>query len=368
MPKNKDLFEINLDKPNPEIKKINMKHKRRKNLFKSIKPLVFNKRQSKSVHSQKSKSANKKTEIVGMRRSRRPPKLNPVDKKDYTYISRCFEVKKKKVNRKLSISKINRKINLKNKNLNEKKEIKQNENAVKEVRKKFKILKAKRYRTKSDFYKSNFLIDITPNDIIISKHALTFDPLLKKKKHAVLPQNEEVVNSYLKYQDYFKQACNQIPNFLTEIEKKVEVDNLITNNISMEKKEEPSTNDIGVIGKSENILEIGETDKKNIENFMELVSFTNTKNLLSIISNTTGSCSNISDSRIINEILDHSVNKNKNDNKKDKNSKNSFKSTKGKKSKNRLFSIIKTPHNSNQENYETKKKLTGIVFLKKKLK
>ena len=366
MPKNKELFGINLDKHKTEIKNINMKLKRRRNVFKLIKPLVLNKRQLNSVNSQI--LVNKKIEVVGMRRSRRPPKLNPVEKKDYTYISGCFEVIKKKVNRKLSISKINRKNNLKNKNLKVKKVIKQNENAVKEVRKKFKIYKANRNRTESDFYKSNFLIDITPNDIIISKHAMTFDPLQKKKKHAVLPQNEEVVNSYLKYQDYFKQACNQIPNFETEIEKKVEVDNLITNNILMENKEEPSTNDIDIISKSEPNLEFKESDKKNIENFMELVSFTNTKNILSIISNTTGSCSNISDSRIINEILDYSVIKNKNNIKKDKKSKNSLKSTKGKKSKNHLFSIIKTPYNSNLENYQSKKKMTGIVFLKKKLK
>ena len=56
-----------------------------------------------------------------------------------------------------------------------------------------------------DILKESFLIDICNRDILISKQALTnLTNKPKKKKIPVLPQNEEIVNSYIKYQEYYE--------------------------------------------------------------------------------------------------------------------------------------------------------------------
>ena len=58
---------------------------------------------------------------------------------------------------------------------------------------------------RQDILKESFLLDICNRDIIISKQALTnLTNKPKKKKIPVLPQNEEIVNSYIKYQEYYE--------------------------------------------------------------------------------------------------------------------------------------------------------------------
>eukprot|EP00340_Litonotus_pictus_P001169 CAMPEP_0170518060 /NCGR_PEP_ID=MMETSP0209-20121228/3846_1 /TAXON_ID=665100 ORGANISM="Litonotus pictus, Strain P1" /NCGR_SAMPLE_ID=MMETSP0209 /ASSEMBLY_ACC=CAM_ASM_000301 /LENGTH=519 /DNA_ID=CAMNT_0010803487 /DNA_START=1 /DNA_END=1560 /DNA_ORIENTATION=+ len=72
-------------------------------------------------------------------------------------------------------------------------------------------------------YNTNYLLDITPNDIIISKEVFNIqtnyseeDVLIKKRKIQVLPDNIPVVNSFVKYQDYFNQST-QIYNIVDSL-------------------------------------------------------------------------------------------------------------------------------------------------------